>query len=231
MVKRFITVILLIILSVSLSAQPRLARAEIYAGAHGGVTGSMVLFSPVVTGTDNVLSTVLLGGNGGLVFRYNGHKYCGLQVEMNYMHRGWRETEESMNIRYSRSLHYVEVPFLFHLYFGSDRHRVFLNAGPQVGYCFSDLSSGNGHPTATEQYKSLDRRFDYGIAAGLGYTARTRDVGSFQIEARFNFSFSNIFSDHKKDWFAQSHPMDLTLNIGYLWEFKGKSKGYKQHGI
>ena len=227
MVKRSVIVILLAVMSVGLSAQPRLARAEMYAGVHGGVAGSMVNFSPVVTGTDNVLATALLGGNGGLVFRYNGHKYCGLQVELNYIQRGWRETLDSLHIRYKRSLHYVEVPFLMHLYFGSDRHRVFINAGPQVGYCFYDTSSGSGHPTATEQYKPLANRFDYGIAAGLGYAIRTRSSGSFQIETRFDYCFSDLFENRKRSYFSQSHPMDLTLNIGYMWEFKSKSKDYK----
>lgn len=227
MLKRSLAVILLAVLSAGLQAQPRLARAEIYAGVQGGVAGSMVNFSPVVTGTDNVLATASLGGNGGLVFRYNGHKYCGLQAEVNYMHRGWRETEDSLNIRYRRDLHYVEVPFLVHLYFGSDRHRLFINAGPQVGYCFYDSSSGSGHPSETEQYKPLVGRFDYGIAAGLGYTMRTRSIGSFQVEARFDYCFSDLFDNRKRSYFAQSHPMDLTLNIGYLWEFKSKSKSYK----
>ena len=224
--KHVVTVIFLALLPIALSAQPRLARAEIYAGVQGGVIASMMNFSPVVDGTENILGTATIGGNGGLVFRYNGHKYCGLQVELNYMHRGWRETVDTMNIHYSRNLHYVEIPFLFHLYFGSDRHRAFIHAGPQIGYCFADQSSGSGHPSSTEQYKPIDHAFDYGLAAGLGYMARTRNSGSFQLEARFNYSFSNIFNSHKSDWFAQSHPMDLSLNVGYLWEFKN-NKGHK----
>lgn len=220
--KRYTLIILLLSLTACLAAQPRLKQPEMYFGAQGGVIAAMMNFSPVVQGTDNVLSTAILGGNGGLLFRYNGHKYCGLQVELNYLQRGWRETIDTLNVHYSRRLHYLELPFLFHLYFGSERHRAFLNVGPQIGYCLYSQSSGTQHPAATEQYKPIDHRFDYGIAAGLGYAARTNRAGTFQVEARFNFSFSNLFNNHKKDYFAQSHPMNLSLNLAYLWEFKRK---------
>lgn len=214
---------ILLLAAAALTAQPRLAHPEIYLGAQGGVIASMTNFSPVVAGTDNVTGTAVIGGDAGLVFRYNRHKYCGLQVELNYMHRGWRETIDSLSVHYTRSLHYIELPFLFHLYFGGRTHRAFINAGPQIGWCIADKQKGTQHPAYTQQYTPIDRRFDYGIAAGLGYMARTASAGTFQLEARFNYSLSNLFNNHKSDFFAQSHPMDLSLNIGYLWEFKNNA--------
>ncbi len=218
--KRHTLVIFILCWAACAAAQPRLSKAEMYVGLQGGVIASMMRFSPVVQGTNNVIGTAVLGGNGGFVFRYNGHKYCGLQVELNYMQRGWRETVDTINIRYSRRLHYIELPFLFHLYFGSARHRAFLNIGPQIGYCLASQASGTGHPTYTEQYKPVAMPFEYGLAAGLGYVARTQSAGCFQLEARFNYSFSDLFPNHKSDYFAQSSPMALSLNLAYLWEIK-----------
>ncbi|MCR4664650.1 MAG: PorT family protein [Paludibacteraceae bacterium] len=222
--KQRLIVILISSFALSLAAQPRLRQPEMYIGAQGGVIASMTNFSPVVPGTDNVIDAANLGADGGLLFRYYGHKYCGLQVELNYMHRGWRENIDSLNVHYSRHLHYIELPFLFHLYLGNNRHRGFLNLGPQIGYCIADKQKGTTHPASKYQYNAIDNRFDYGITAGLGYCARTDHSGSFQLEVRFSYSFSDLFSNRKSDYFAQSHPMNLSLNLGYLWEFKQRNK-------
>lgn len=124
-----------------MAAQPRLHAPEMFLGLHGGVSASTMLFSPSVSHMSSPFTNgVVLGGNGGLVFRYAGHKVCGFQVELNYMHRGWREHSEEAT--YERHLHYLEIPFLTHLYFGKKSVRGFFNLGPQIGYCVADKSSG-----------------------------------------------------------------------------------------
>ena len=80
-----------------------------------------------------ITDAVVLGGNGGLVFRWSGQKCCAVQVELNYLQRGWREANKEGT--YTRALHYVELPFLMHIYFGSSTVRGLVNLGPQIGYC------------------------------------------------------------------------------------------------
>ena len=112
-------------------AQPRLRVPEFYFGFHAGVSASSVIFQPTVANMTPITKASVLGGNGGLVFRYAGHKYCAVQVELNYMHRGWAETGDAG--RYSRELHYLELPLLMNINFGSERWRGFFNLGPQIG--------------------------------------------------------------------------------------------------
>ena len=119
-------IILLIFCSVSAFAQKRLLRPEISFGAQGGYMASMVNFNPSVAQQP---LKCYLGPTAGLVFRYAEHKVCGIQVELNYMQRGWRES----NTGYSRQMDYIEIPMLCHLSFGR-RFRGFINLGPQVGY-------------------------------------------------------------------------------------------------
>lgn len=204
-------------------AQPRLRRPEMYIGVHAGVMASTVTFVPNVAKIDIMQSP--LAFNGGLVFRYAGHKVCAIQTEINYMPRGWHETialDNGNTIDYYRTLHYLEVPLLMHLYLGKERFRGFLNLGPQIGYCFRDVSTELPSNVASPQYLPLDNPFDWGLAGGLGCYYRTKKIGIFQLEARFNFSLGTIYSNRKVDYFSQSNLMNLSVNIAYMWEIKIK---------
>ena len=184
---------------------------EIYLGAHGGVIASTVQFSPKMEGMSPITNGTLLGGNGGLVFRYSAQKCCALQIELNYMERGWRQYSATKDCKYR--LRYVEVPFLMHIYFGLPSWRGFVNAGPQIGYCVEN-----------DSYVNLENHFDWGIAAGVGVCCRTRSAGLYQLEVRFNYGFGTIYSHQSTDYFKSSNPMDLSLNVAWLWEFKRKMR-------
>lgn len=220
--------ILLVAIGIVTNAQPRLRTPEIYVGAHAGAMASTMLFQPKVADID--LKQVPLTWNGGLVFRYAGHKVCAIQVEVNYMQRGWHETivlDEYTMMDYTRQLDYVEVPLLMHLYFGKQRFRGFFNLGPQVGYCIRDVATTSStlvtlpNTFTSPQYQPIDNPFDWGLAGGLGCYYRTKKIGLFQLEARFNFSMGTIYSNRKVDYFKQSNAMNLSLNLAYLWEIKG----------
>ena len=78
-----ICILSLVGMAVAVKAQPRLRTPEYYLGVHGGVSASTVMFTPTVPNMLPIYNACVLGGNGGLVFRYAGHKYCSLQVELN----------------------------------------------------------------------------------------------------------------------------------------------------
>ena len=218
--RRFILLISVVISSCTILAQPRLRRPEVYVGAHAGVLASTVLFQPSIQGIE--LPNILLAPNGGLVFRYAGHKVCAIQVELNYMQRGWRETITlgQTTMDYTRQLDYIEIPLLMHLYFGKERFRGFFNLGPQIGYCIRDVATPLPEGVTAPHYLPIDKPFDWGLAGGLGCYYRTRHIGLFQLEARFNFSMGTTYNNRKVDYFSQSNAMNLSLNFAYLWEVR-----------
>ena len=223
--KRYIVILVLLVCAVSMMAQPRLRKPEMYVGFQGGVMASTVLFNPSVGNMTPITNACILGGHGGFVFRYSEQKCCALRVELNYMARGWREkgtaTETTSAVDYTRYLHYVELPFLMHIYFGSQSWRGFVNAGPQIGYCvYDEGGKGEQSTTSVHQYHELDNPFDWGVAGGLGFYCRTRNAGLYQFEARFSYSFGTLYSNKTTDHFLQSNPMNLSLNIAWLWEVK-----------
>lgn len=219
----YIVVLLLTVVSGSVYGQRRLRHPEMYIGVHGGVMASTVTFSPTVPHMTDITQSCVLGGNGGLVFRYSEQKCCAVQVELNYMQRGWGEgaeaTETSEAVNYSRKLHYLELPFLMHIYFGSQTWRGFVNVGPQIGYCLKD-DGGKGAKQTEEvhQYATIDNKFDWGIAGGLGAYCRTEKAGLYQLEVRFNYSFGTLFASRSSDYFGQSNPMALSLNFAWMWQ-------------
>lgn len=223
MMRRSYIVLLLLLVSLMSMAQPRLRTPEIYVGAHAGVMASTMLFRPNIAKIDIMQSPLTM--NGGLVFRYAAHKVCAIQVEANYMQRGWREqialgTGSSMD--YTRQLDYIEIPLLMHLYFGKQRFRGFINLGPQIGYCIRDIATQLPSTITSPQYQPIEKPFDWGLAGGLGCYYRTKKIGLFQLEARFNFSMGTTYNDRKVDYFSQSNAMNLSLNLAYLWEIKIK---------
>ncbi len=215
----FIT-ILLLILSIAVNAQPRLRTPEMYVGAHAGAMASTMLFKPNIANIDIMQSPLTI--NGGLVFRYAGHKVCAIQTELNYMQRGWRETITlgQTTMDYTRQLDYIEIPLLMHLYFGKERFRGFFNLGPQIGYCIRDVATPLPEGVTAPHYLPIDKPFDWGLAGGLGCYLRTRKIGLFQLEARFNFSMGTTYNNRKVDYFSQSNAMNLSLNFAYLWEVR-----------
>ncbi len=223
MMRRSYIVLLLLLVSLMSMAQPRLRTPEIYVGAHAGVMASTMLFRPNIAKIDIMQSPLTM--NGGLVFRYAAHKVCAIQVEANYMQRGWREqialgTGSSMD--YTRQLDYIEIPLLMHLYFGKQRFRGFINLGPQIGYCIRNIATQLPSTITSPQYQPIEKPFDWGLAGGLGCYYRTKKIGLFQLEARFNFSMGTTYNDRKVDYFSQSNAMNLSLNLAYLWEIKIK---------
>ena len=223
-IRRYILFAILILTGTVLMAQPRLDKPEIFLGAHGGVKASTMLFSPSVKQLDILHSP--LTPNGGLVFRYAEHKVCALQVECNYMQNGWAEvygTEASNQTIYTRKLHYIQVPFLMHLGFGRKGFRGFFNLGPQIGFCVADQSywsNTNALQQNQLQHQPIDNKFDWGAAAGLGCYYKSQKAGVFQLEARFHFSLGGAFDVGQLEHFKMANPMGISLNLGYLWEFK-----------
>ena len=220
--------ILLLVITQMIAAQNRLSTPEIFLGVHGGVKASTMLFKPTVQALDILHSP--LSPNGGLVFRYAEHRICALQVECNYMQRGWAEVYETQGAAstiYTRQLHYIELPFLMHIALGKQKFRVFLNFGPQIGYCFGEetkVTNPGSYEFTAKQHGEITNRFDWGAAAGLGCYYRTNKIGVFQLEARFNYSLGALFDVGQLQHFKLASPMGLSVNVGYLWEFKNRKK-------
>jgi len=179
-------------------------------GVNGGVTLSQVSFIPTVK------QGMLQGLNGGVTFRYISEKHFGLIIEANLAQRGWKESFSDTTLSYSRTLNYLEVPFLTHITFGNHRLRVFVNLGPKVAFLLSTKEKRNFTTNLLEeQGKAIDNRLDYGLVGGTGFELRT-GIGCFLLEGRYYYALSDIYSNAKKDYFDRSANNSVSVNLTYL---------------
>ncbi len=226
-IKTLCTVAFLLLITVVSNAQTGEPRNLFSIGVNGGMSLNSATFSP------KIKTTQMMGYTGGFTARYVSEKYfamiCGAQIEVNYALRGWEEEIEEQPIdnflAYSRSMSYIEIPFLAHLAFGKEQKgaQFFINLGPQVGFLLSESEKIEGDWTnppvvTTEQHgKKADKKFDYGITGGLGVELKTK-AGNFLLEGRYYFGLSDFYNSTKKDHFSRSAHNIISVRFSYLWD-------------
>ena len=118
-IKKWIVSALACFLTLPIMAQLGEERSNLAVGVNLGMNMTKVDFSPRIKQKSH---------NGmalGVTARYMCEKYfnmmCGIQAEINYTQRGWKEDiDDGSDNTYSRTMNYIEVPLLAHLAFGKD---------------------------------------------------------------------------------------------------------------
>lgn len=223
---RSIFVILAIILPAGLHAQ-REYSPNFAIGGKAGVTLSRMSFTP------EVHQKFTNGLTMGVRARYTEEKFFGLIAEINLSQRGWAEDfakDEAPEFTYTRTLTYIQVPLLTHIYFGSKKFKGFVNLGPEFGYMIGSSIDANfdyknytsiqgfpqGYRTNEQLNMEVENKFDYGIAAGVGIEWILKRKHSFFLEGRYYFGLGNIFHATKRDFFAASRGMSIEVTLGYM---------------
>lgn len=192
-------------------------------GVNGGVNLSQMRFNSgyyIPQGLYNQPS-------GGLTVRYISESQFGIVGELNYSLCGWTEKKDTLNNahpnEYTRSLAYLEVPLLTHLYFNlGKRARFIVNAGPQFRYNIGEEVKkkiiNDERLYYDDEYK-ISRRFDYGLKGVAGVEIRT-GVGSFILSGSYYFGLADVFNNKRADVFQASSNQIIGVNLTYLIRVK-----------
>lgn len=198
-------------------------------GAKGGMSLSRVNFQPSV-------SQKLIGGMViGASVRYIEQNHFGLIAEFNLEQRGWKEDFTPLEgYSFKRQFTYLQLPLLTHIYFGSDKVRFFVNAGPEIGIMIGEKTSGNfdyNNAGSMEDFQKnyrkieqftlpVEHKFDYGISAGLGMEFNVAPRHAINLEGRFYYGLNDVFDNHKTDPFQGSSSMSIMITLGYNCRIK-----------
>ena len=239
--KHLLILFLFLALPWSLFAQIGEHRNTLSVGPTAGWNITNIKFTPKVE------QKGLGGFSGGVALRYTVEKYfstiCSIQLELNYAQMGWKEDIKDINNNpvinattgaaenYSRTINYIQVPLLAHLAWGREKKGLnfFVNAGPQLGAYISESTKSNfdfDKRNTTDRVSSVvaqdtmkvEKKFDYGIAAGLGVEYSIPKVGHFLLEGRYYYGLGNIYGDSKRDYFASSNYQTISIRLTYLFD-------------
>ena len=240
MTKRILT-FLVLMLPMAVSAQIGEHRNTLSVGVNGGYNLSTIRFTP------KVVQQMQGGLTGGFSLRYTVEKYfttiASVAAEVNFSQMGWNEKIQDLKNQpvinsttgqpelYSRTINYVQVPFLAHLAWGREERgaNFFVNAGPQFGMYLVESTKTNfewnernmtdrANTIAAQDTMSVKNKLDYGIAAGLGMEYSVPSVGHFLLEARYYYGLGNIFGDTKRDYFGSSNFGTITVKLSWLFD-------------
>ncbi len=217
----------ILVLTPAINAQTHY-KPHLSVGFKGGMTMSEMSFSPSVKQSFNN------GTTGAVTFRYTEEKLFGLIAEIGWAQRGWKEKFEDSPCQYSRSLTYLKLPLLTHIYFGSPRFKCFVNLGPEFDFMISENISSNfdyrdplkaeGFPSEARmtQQMAMDikNKFDYGITGGVGIEFYLTPRNSVTLEGRYYFGLGNIFPAAKADTFSASRNTSIEITLGYNFRLK-----------
>ncbi|RNC65238.1 PorT family protein [Proteiniphilum sp. X52] len=201
-------------------------KGELYIGAGGGPLFSKVDFVPAVP------SGFKQGIFGGVSAKYISEKNLGIVVEVNYAQRGWEEEfDPASDFSYSRTLNYVEMPFMTHIYAGK-KARFILNLGPQISLLVGhsqkmsqaladDLEARraeNPERSIGMQYEGIYplKPIDYGLVGGIGMELKT-GIGNFDLEGRYYFGLGDIFTNRRTEdaYFSRSASRVIEAKLTY----------------
>ncbi|MBN1413451.1 MAG: PorT family protein [Bacteroidales bacterium] len=197
-------------------------RKEFNIGLSQGAALNWVGFDPPVS------QQILVSYTGGLVFRYITEPNLGLQLEVNYLQRGWTEDPKKSGV-YERKQEMVTIPVMTHIYFGKkSKIRLLFVVGPYIAFLLSDTEKNK--VTDTIEYndyygKSLAGKFEYGLTGGLGGSFRTR-VGIFELQARYSHSLTNLFKAGKEEFrYLGSRPQTVDICLRYVFNLSSRRQG------
>lgn len=239
--KKHLISALLLFLPTMLAAQIGEHRNTLSVGVNGGYNLTSIRFTPkVVQGMHGGLT-------GGLSMRYTVEKYfstiASIAAEVNFSRMGWKEDIRDIDDQpvinavtglpeeYSRTISYIQVPLLAHLAWGRENKGVnfFVNAGPQFGVYLSESTTTNfdwatrntsdrANTIVAQDTMSVENKFDYGIALGVGMEYAHPAVGRFLIEGRYYYGLGNIYGDSKRDYFGSSNFGTVTVKVAWLFD-------------
>ena len=175
------------------------ASAQLSLGLRAGYGVFGAHFEPPSLTGDQV---PLYEPNFGIVAIFNDKNNAGIQMEVNYAVKGWREQDkDSSHIEYRRELTYLEVPLMTHFELGRGWFRLYGLIGPYVAFKRGESVASKNYDRRIaynpyDMYNQKVRNIDFGNKAGLGFRVNIGQRFSVFADARYDLQIAgsqNIF--------------------------------------
>jgi len=174
----------------------------------------------------------------GLVLIFNNNKNAGLQLEINYAQKGWKEhVKEIPGSSYIRSLTYLEVPVFGHWEIGYYKVRPIIFAGPYFAWKLKESSQSTLFDTifnnaAYNHYYQDIRKLNYGLKVGIGLRYNITNRLAVFVDGRYNLQIAggrDIFID-RPDGIQASRLTEMSGTFGIVWHMIPQKKPEVKEG-
>ena len=237
-------ILLLLLCPLMVKAQVGEYRTDFAIGANAGYMLSNVGFMPEVP--QKMLGGLTGGLTVRYTCEKYFKSICSVVAEVNLAQTGWKEnimdenrqpvyyaddTQQLNPLSYERKMTYVQIPLMARMGWGRERKgfQFFFQVGPQIGVFLSEKTSTNvvmGKATANQRSSqvvaqdtmAVEKKLDYGIAAGLGMEFSHRRLGHFLIEGRYYYGLGDIYGNSKSDYFGRSNFGQIVIKATYLFD-------------
>ena len=71
---------------------------------------------------------------------------------------------------------------------------------------------------APQDSMAIERKFDYGIAAGLGLEYSHPKIGHVMVEGRYYYGLGDIYGNSKRDFFGRSNLGNIVVKLTWLFD-------------
>lgn len=213
------TVCLLLVL-ITTFCQEVAAQRKTFVGVKGGYNLSTAYFFHSFYGSDIV--TRMEGGfQGGIIAMNYLRNHVGLQAELLYSQKGWKQKFDTGQPDLITELNYIELPLLVNIHTGKEQMHFFANAGCFAEYLIS--SSQSEEPESNNIYafkESRDHKFGYGFRGGIGGFYEF-DFGTLQFESSFSYSLSDVleFETLSSGIPNSSKNIVVAFTVAYMFSF------------
>ncbi|WP_370087731.1 porin family protein [Ekhidna sp.] len=178
----------------------------------------------------NLNASFLPGVNSGVFIKYlpkPGDTFLnsGIQLGVNYVQKGWKQTFLTDEPSYTARMNYLEIPLEGIGYFGGE-NKYFISAGLYAEILMSvdkdpePAADNRGGADFYTYEEDRDREFGYGARLGGGIF-RDLSIGTFQLEGFFTYSFSNFIDpgDLVDETPDLSNHWSVGVTLGYMISF------------
>ena len=164
--------------------------------------------------------------NSGLVIIYNSIDNSGLQMEINYASKGWREVDSLVDGAYfERRIKYLEIPLYSRWEVDLGKVRPIIFAGPYLAWKLSETTDSanyshiwnESHPY--NHFEQTIKDVDFGIKLGLGIEYKFTKQFAIYIDGRYDFQIAggrDIFID-RPNGISMSRLKEISGTIGIVW--------------
>lgn len=171
-------------------------------------------------------------GSGGFIFQYNTKKILSFKTGFSYQRKGFKFsdmtfTDNTGNYigkgKSTSTYDYITLPLLVKASFGK-KVQFFINAGPYLGFLLAKTErteldlNGNGNQIFKNKDMSGFKRWDFGVAGGIGVAIPIKESWMISVEARHYYGILNITTIGDNQYYTNT--TDLRVGVVYRLGFR-----------